>query len=126
VAVEIIVPGSWNNHKATRLASRARYGDLLRAGVVFREYRPSMIHTKTLVVDGYMCVVGSSNWDNRSTSLNDEINLVVSSDGLAARLGEDFEKDAAQSRTITYDDWRRRGALEKLAGLFAGTFARQE
>lgn len=126
VKVDIIVPGSWNNHKATRLASRARYGDLLRAGVVFREYGPSMIHTKTLVVDGYTCVVGSSNWDNRSTSLNDEINLVISSEGLAARLGEDFERDAAQSRTITYEDWRRRGVLEKVAGLFAGTFARQE
>jgi cardiolipin synthase A/B len=126
VAVDIILPGSWNNHKATRLVSRARYGDLLRAGVVLREYGPSMIHTKTLVVDGYICVVGSSNWDNRSTSLNDEINLVVSSDWLAARLGEDFEQDAAQSRTFTYEDWRRRGALEKLAGLFAGTLARQE
>jgi cardiolipin synthase len=126
VAVDIIVPGSWNNHKGTRLTSRARYGDLLRAGVVLREYGPSMIHTKTLVVDGYICVVGSSNWDNRSTSLNDEVNLVVSSEGLAARLGEDFEKDAAQSKTITYEDWRRRDALEKLAGLFAGTLARQE
>jgi cardiolipin synthase A/B len=126
VAVDIIVPGAWNNHKGTRLASRARYGDLLRAGVVFREYGPSMIHTKTLVVDGYLCVVGSTNWDNRSTSLNDEINLVVSSDRVAARLGEDFERDASQSRTVTYEDWRRRGALEKLAGLFAGTFARQE
>jgi cardiolipin synthase len=125
VSVEIIVPGSWNNHQATRLASRARYGDLLKAGIVIREYAASMIHTKTLIVDGHVSVVGSSNWDNRSTSLNDEINLVVSSDELAARLGEDFAKDASQSRAITYEDWRRRNPLEKIAGVLASTLARQ-
>jgi cardiolipin synthase len=126
VAVEIIVPSHWNNHKGTRYASRSRYGDLLRAGVVIREYTPSMIHTKTLVVDGFVSVVGSSNWDNRSASLNDEVNLVVTGETLAARLDEDFAKDAATSRAITYEDWLRRGPIEKIVGLVANIFVRQE
>ncbi len=126
VAIEIIVPGRWNNHKATRLASRARYGDLLRAGVVIREYPSSMIHTKTLVVDGHVCVVGSSNWDNRSASLNDEVNLVIASDALAARLGNEFSQDASESPTVRYDDWQRRGVLEKIAGVLASVLVRQE
>jgi cardiolipin synthase len=125
VSVEIIVPGSWNNHQATRLASRARYGDLLEAGIVIREYGASMIHAKILIVDGHMCAVGSTNWDNRSTSLNDEINLVVSSDALAARLGEDFARDASESRVMSYEEWRGRNLLEKIAGVLASTLARQ-
>jgi|HubBroStandDraft_1064217.scaffolds.fasta_scaffold01227_7 cardiolipin synthase A/B len=125
VSIEIIVPGSWNNHKATRLASRARYGDLLKAGIVIREYGISMIHAKILIVDEHVCVVGSTNWDNRSTSLNDEINLVVSSDALAARLGEDFAKDSSESRPVTYEEWRRRSALERMTGVLASTLARQ-
>jgi cardiolipin synthase len=126
VNVEVLVPSRWNNHKFTRLASRARYGELLRAGIAIREYAPSMIHTKTLIVDRHLCIVGSSNWDNRSASLNDEVNLVVSSDALAARLVEDFAEDAGKSRAITYDAWRRRGALERFGGLFASAVARQE
>ena len=126
VSVEIIVPGRWNDHQATRFASRARYGDLLRAGVVLREYAASMIHTKTLVVDGCVCLVGSSNWDNRSASLNDEINLVISSEAIAERLGEDFARDSAQSRTVTYQEWRRRGLVEKIVGAVSSVLVRQE
>jgi cardiolipin synthase len=126
VSIEIVVPSRWNNHKFTRLASRARYGALLEAGICIREYEPSMIHTKTLVVDGHVCVVGSSNWDNRSASLNDEVNLVVSDDALAARLLDDFAEDASRSRAVTYDEWRRRGLLEKIGGFFASLLARQE
>ena len=126
VDVDIVVVGAWNNHKFTRLASRSRYGQLLRAGVKLREYAPSMNHTKTMVVDGHVSVVGSSNWDNRSASLNDEENLVISSDVVAARLVEDFDKDAAESPLVTYEAWRRRGLLEKLAGPIASLLARQE
>jgi cardiolipin synthase len=126
VSVEILVPGRWNNHRLTRLASRARYGELLRAGVVVREYATSMNHTKALVVDGYVSVVGSSNWDNRSASLNDEVNLVISSEALASRLGEDMAQDAAQSVAVTYDTWRRRNPVERLVGALSSAFARQE
>ncbi len=125
VDVAIVVVGPWNNHKVTRLASRARYGDLLRGGVKILEYAPSMNHTKTMVVDGHVSVVGSSNWDNRSASLNDEVNLVLSSDAIATRLLDDFASDAAASRAVTYEDWKRRGLFEKLTGPIASLLARQ-
>jgi cardiolipin synthase len=125
VDVDIVVVGAWNNHKVTRLASRARYGALLRAGVKIREYAPSMNHTKTFVIDEHVSVVGSSNWDNRSASLNDEVNLVLSSDAVAARLLEDFAKDASESQLVTFESWRRRGLLERLAGPIASLLGRQ-
>ena len=77
VDVKIIVPGKWNNHGLTRLASRRRYGPLLKAGVEIDEYHPGMIHTKSMTVDGLWTAVGSTNFDSRSFDLNDEVNLVV-------------------------------------------------
>ena len=45
-----------------------------------------MIHTKSMIVDNEWCVVGSTNFDNRSFGLNDEVNLAAFNRQLAARL----------------------------------------
>jgi cardiolipin synthase len=48
------------------------------------EYQPTMYHVKALVVDSLLVSVGSTNFDNRSFSLNDEANLNVLDPGFAA------------------------------------------
>lgn len=126
VKVRVLTPGAHNNHATTRLASRRRYGDLLRAGVQISEYQPSMIHVKCLVVDGVWSVVGSTNVDNRSFGLNDEVNVAVMSRATAERLGDDFERDMRQSKTITYEAWRRRPMKERLMELVFLPLDRQE
>ena len=108
VEVKIITPGRKADHTLTRRSSRRRYGDLLKAGAQICEYQPAMIHAKTLVIDGLWVVVGSTNFDNRSFGLNDEVNLAAADRELAARLGEDFGNDLNQSKRITYAQWRRR------------------
>jgi cardiolipin synthase len=115
-----------NNHPTTRLASRRRYGELLAAGIEIWEYQPSMMHNKCLVVDGVWSVVGSTNFDNRSFGLNDEVNLAVLGQELAARLDDDFERDIAQSRAITYDDWSSRPFTERLLATLLIPLDRQE
>ena len=72
------------------------------------------MHVKATVVDGTWCIVGSTNFDNRSFELNDEINVGVADRGLAARLTEDFERDLTRSRRLTLEAWRRRPAADKL------------
>jgi cardiolipin synthase len=114
VKVRIVCPGSHNDHLLTRHGSRRLYGSLLRAGAEIYEYTPSMIHTKTLVVDGIWSVVGSTNFDHRSFSINDEVNLATNNRRVAARLREDFARDLAQSRCITYHAWRQRSIIERL------------
>ena len=79
-----------------------------------------MIHTKTMIVDGVWSVVGSTNFDNRSFGLNDEINLAGRDEGLAMRLAEDFATDLAASVEITYDEWRRRSIFERIHECSAG------
>jgi cardiolipin synthase len=114
VAVRIIAPGDHADHLMTRRASRRRYGELLKGGAEIFEYQPAMIHAKILIVDGVWAVVGSTNFDNRSFGLNDEVNLAAQCPSLAARLDEDFERDLVESRCITYEEWSRRPWRERV------------
>jgi len=125
VPVTILTPGRWNNHPITRLASRRRYGRLLEAGATIHEYQPAMIHAKVFLVDGLWAVVGSTNFDNRSFGLNDEVNLAVLEPRFAARLERDFEADLAKARAITLEEWRRRPYAERLLALGARVLERQ-
>ena len=125
VPVTILTPGKWNNHPITRLASRRRYGRLLEAGATIHEYQPAMIHAKVFIVDGLWAVVGSTNFDNRSFGLNDEVNLAVLQRDFAAALERDFEADLTQSRSITRAEWRRRSFAERVLALGARILERQ-
>ncbi|HEY0078857.1 MAG TPA: phospholipase D-like domain-containing protein [Pyrinomonadaceae bacterium] len=113
VDVKIITPGKQIDHQLTRRSGRRLFGDLLKAGARIYEYEPSMIHTKSLVIDDVWSVVGSTNLDNRSFGLNDEVNLAAFDRELAARVAEDFQRDLSQSSEITYDQWRRRSIFER-------------
>jgi len=126
VSVVVLMPGKWNNHPIARLASRRRYGPLLRGGVKVFEYQAGMIHAKVLIVDGAWSVVGSTNFDNRSFGLNDEVNVAILERNLAARLQADFADDLAKSRAVNIDEWRRRALLERVLAWLGRLFERQE
>jgi len=113
VKVQIITPGPDIDTEVVRRASRARWGELLEAGVQIAEYQPTMFHCKVLVTDGLMVSVGSTNFDNRSFRLNDEANLNVLSPAFARRQIEIFEADLQQSRPVTLQAWRQRPWQEK-------------
>lgn len=126
VAVDVILPGRLNNHPIARRASRRRYGALLNAGVRLHEYQPSMIHAKILIVDQIWSVVGSTNFDNRSFGLNDEVNLGVQGQTLARRLQVDFEGDLTQCKRVTMDDWKRRAMGERVLAALGILLERQQ
>jgi len=113
VQIRIITPGRKSDHAMTRNSGRALYGDLLEAGAEIYEYNPTMIHAKVLIVDGHWSVVGSTNFDNRSLGINDEVNLATRSPELASRLTQDFQHDLAECRRVTYDQWKKRPVWER-------------
>ena len=126
VQVQVITPGPHADHALTRASGRRRFGELLQNGVKISEYQPAMIHAKILVIDGVWAVVGSTNFDNRSFGLNDEVNLAAADAGLARRLEEDFANDLSQAKPITYEDWRRRPVKERLIELLGRLIERQQ
>ena len=126
VEVKIVVPGKHSDHSLTRNSSRRLYGDLLQAGARIFEYQPAMIHTKSLVVDGIWGVVGSTNMDSRSFLLNDEVNLAVMDPAFAGRLTEDFHRDVAAGREISYEQWKHRPWAERVQESLGGLIERQQ
>jgi cardiolipin synthase len=106
--VAILVPGPID-HNLVRQASRGQFGRLLRAGVEIFEYRAGLLHAKTMAIDGVWATVGSTNLDNRSFALNDELNVVLYNRGVAQRLEAIFNDDLAHAEKVDYRAWRARG-----------------
>jgi cardiolipin synthase len=125
IRVTLLMPGRWNNHPMVRLASRRRYGLLLESGAAIHEYQPAMMHAKVMVVDGAWSVLGSTNFDNRSFGLNDEVNVAILQRALAGRLEADFAADLAASREVKLDEWRRRPLSERAFAALARVLERQ-
>jgi cardiolipin synthase A/B len=93
VQVRVLVPGPHIDKEFVRIAGRGAYEALLDCGVEIFEYQPTMLHAKTLCVDGRWSSVGSVNFDNRSFQLHDEATLCVQSERFASELTEQFEAD---------------------------------
>jgi len=126
VEVTVLTAGDHNDHWLSRTSSRRLYGDLLQAGVKIYEYQPSMIHAKVMVIDGLWSVVGSTNFDNRSFGLNDEVNLAGCDPDLAGSLTQLFRQDLTDSREISYQEWNSRPWHEKLREWSGWLLERQE
>jgi cardiolipin synthase len=118
VRVAILTPGTIDN-RFTYTASRSHYGPLLVGGVEVFEYKAALMHAKTIVVDGAWATIGSTNIDNRSFALNQEINLTVHDIGVARHLEEIFRDDLKYSEPVTYEQWRSRGMFERLFEFFS-------
>jgi cardiolipin synthase len=113
VRIRLLVEGDITDAMPVKYASRQAYAALLRMGIEIYEYQPTMMHAKTLVVDGILSIFGSANFDNRSLELNDELNVGVWSRRLAQRFIVDFENDLRVSRRLDLDSWRHRPMLSK-------------
>jgi len=118
VKVVLLIPGAID-HNLVRQASRSGFGRLLKGGVLIYEYRPALLHAKTMVIDGIWATVGSTNLDHRSFALNEELNVVVYDANVARRLEDVFEEDLTNSRQVTYRDWSQRSLASRFLELLS-------
>ena len=124
VRLQVIVPGV-NDSRFGRAASRSRWGKLFAAGVEFYSYQPAMFHSKTMMVDDLLTTVGSTNFDNRSFGINDEVNVNILDARVAHRSRLIFEADLARSHPITRAEFESRPAIVKAFDRFCGLFRSQ-
>ena len=110
VAVRVLVPGSHIDKGFVRTAGRGTYEALLSCGVRIWEYGPTMLHAKTLVVDGAWTSVGSVNFDNRSFQLHDEVTLCVQSRSFADVLADSSSATSRCPRRSTRSGGRSAGS----------------
>jgi cardiolipin synthase A/B len=124
VDVEVVVPAI-NDSRFGRAASRSRWGKLLEAGVKFYQYEPAMYHCKVMIVDDRFLTIGSTNFDNRSFGINDEVNVNILDRGVVAQHLKIFADDKAKSTPLTLEEFEGRSTVQKLVDHFCGMFRSQ-
>ena len=107
--VRLLVPRE-SDSKLVTLAARSYFGPLLVAGVKIHEYGPRMLHSKSLLVDDELVVIGSANFDHRSFRLNFEVSVLFDDPGIAAELAALIEGELAHAPRV------QRGRKRSLLG----------
>jgi cardiolipin synthase len=125
VDVRIMVSGTRNDNWLARHNSVRLFGRLLDAGIEMLEYNRTMLHQKTMVVDGVWGTVGTTNFDNRSFAHNEESNVCFFDRHLAGQLHGTFLDDVAACARVQRHAWARRGAWAK-AQEFAASFLQEQ
>lgn len=122
VKVQLLVPET-SDARVVDAAAQSYYYELMQVGVEVYKYTKGFIHAKTMVVDGFLGVLGTANFDERSFELNFEVNVLVYDGSFAQQLVESFENDLKGAKRLTIESWEKRSAVkvfvEKLARLIS-------
>jgi cardiolipin synthase len=113
VEVELLLPGPHADKRVSRLASQRHYETLLGCGVRIYQYQPSMLHTKTITMDGKVSLLGSTNFNRRSLDHDEEVMLAVIDEDLTAALDAQFDADLTRSEQIDPKRWTRRPLTQR-------------
>ena len=117
--VKIVVSGRHNDNWLARQNSMRIFGPLLEAGIEVYQYNRTMLHQKTMVVDGKWATIGSANFDNRSFAFNEESNVSFVDERLIHELERVFKEDLNNSERLTLEQWKSRGLLARVQEVFA-------
>ncbi|MFH1629063.1 MAG: cardiolipin synthase [Pseudomonadota bacterium] len=112
VEVIIVVPFKVDSRLA-HYASRSLFDDLLSAGVQISGFKEGLLHTKSITVDGELCVFGSVNLDMRSLYLDFEISLFVYDPDFTQEVRALQAKYIKDSEMMDLNEWRKRPAIER-------------
>jgi cardiolipin synthase len=103
-----------NDSRIVAATSRSYYSDLISAGVEIYEYRPGLLHAKTMLVDRAVGVIGSANLDRRSFELNFENNILFADARFAAEIRARQDEYLAESDRVTAQDVAEFGIAARL------------
>jgi len=117
VDVRVMIPGKSDSFPA-QYAGRRLYGRLLRGGIKLFEWQRSILHSKTAIVDGEWCTVGTYNLDYRSWRFNLEVVAAIEDAAVAGAMEQRFNEDLEQAKPISYEEWRRRPLLVRMLDSF--------
>ena len=104
-------------------ANRAYYKECLEAGIRIYEWTGTFIHSKTIVSDDYLSVIGSANMDFRSLEINYEVNSFIYSKDIALANKAIFFKDMEKCREVTLRQWNQRPWYSKMGQHIMQLFA---
>ena len=122
VEVRLMIPYK-SDSKLSDASTFSFLGDALEAGVRVFRYKNGFLHSKAIVVDDFISIVGSCNLDERSFVHNFEANAFIYEAKTAIQLKELFRKDAEYCEELTFETWTNRKRRQKLKESFARLFS---
>lgn len=122
IDVRLMLPER-SDSRVVDLASHSYLDDMMQAGVKIAFYTPGFLHSKLLLIDDDLAVVGSANMDFRSFEHNFEVNAFVYDRAFNARLAAIYETDLGDCRRVTPGDWFRRPRTRRWAESFMRIFS---
>lgn len=125
VNIQIMVPGRHTDQKIARIAGDDSFQPLLDAGVDLWYYQKTMLHSKTITIDGIVSCVGSANFNHRSMLKDDEVNVVILDKKVAGILNEHFEEDMESSDKISEARWKQRNMFRRITEKISLLFSQQ-
>jgi len=122
VQVKLLVPNH-SDSKVVNAAAQSFYYGLMLVGVTVYKYTQGFLHAKTMIVDDYLSVLGTANFDERSFELNFEVNVMIYDEAMAAALSVTFANDSQGAKLLSVDAWEKRSVIklfiEKMARLIS-------
>jgi cardiolipin synthase len=113
VAVCMIMPAR-NDNWIVGAASQSHYEELLRSGVRLHAFRPGLLHSKIMTVDGRLSLIGSTNMDRRSFNLNYENSMLIDSTDVTATLDTVQDGYIAQATEVSLTQVQGWTALRRI------------
>lgn len=104
-------------------SSSTYLGEMLDAGVRVFKYQKGVLHSKAIVIDDFLSIVGSTNFDDRSFEQNFEANAFIYDEETAFQLKELFVNDLEFCKELTKEEWYNRPRSQKLKESFARLFS---
>ena len=112
--VTLIVP-SKNDSKLAQYASRSFYDELLQAGVQIMHFNGGLLHSKIVIIDDHLVLMGSVNLDMRSLWLNFEATLMVDDDTFCQQMLTITSDYESRSHQLQRHEWQQRSHLKRIA-----------
>lgn len=113
VKIDIIVPRKIDSIPA-QFASASVYDELLEEGVRIHRFNGGLLHTKAMLIDDDVCMLGTVNMDMRSFYLNLELTLVALDESVTRRLDKVRHGYLADCEELTLEVWRERSGTRQL------------
>ena len=107
VRVQLMLPNRIDV-KPLLTAARSYYERLMCNGVEIYERLGAILHAKTMVIDGKVSVMGSTNLDYRSIQFNCELSAIIRNETFGQQMNDLFANDIGYAQKIKLEEWRVR------------------
>ena len=113
VDVCLMLPGI-PDHRYTQIVAGSYYERLLRHGVKIYEFTPGFLHTKSLMADGEIALLGTINMDYRSFQLHYECGVVFYGGSVIDSVTADMRSVMERSALVDLARWEKRSRIKKM------------